>query len=135
MGEASTGSKRCRNGRANAVRVQAGGNPLDGTKPCARCLRSLPKTIACVSVLLLCFFICLNFPVVLYNICDAGSLTRSFGSDNKSKLKILSLKVDSSITVLLATLNVATNIFIRSTTTVTQALGPMSPRKHNKPNY
>ena len=36
MGEAWTGPNRRPNGRENAVRVQARGKPLDGTKPCAR---------------------------------------------------------------------------------------------------
>ena len=35
--------------------------------------------------------------VVLYKLCDTGSLIRRFGRDIKSKLKIMSLKVDSCL--------------------------------------
>ena len=41
VGEALTGPNRCPNGLESAVRVQAWGKPLNGTKLCARCLRSL----------------------------------------------------------------------------------------------
>ena len=58
--------------------------------------------------------------VVLFKLCDAGSLIRSFGMDIKSKLKIMSLEVDSTCHT------ECSHQYIH--TTVTQAFGSMSPK-------
>ena len=65
--------------------------------------------------------------VVLRKLCDAGSLIRSFDKDIKSKLKIMSLEVDSAFHT------ACSHQYIR--TTVTQAFVSMSPPPKKKSNY